>query len=307
MEKLPTFRFGSLRGRKEGLDCAVCLTRFETDEVLRLLPKCKHAFHVECVDKWLDAHSTCPLCRYKVEAKDIVTRQQQQQQEQEDTNPEEEPLDIERGTVRRVSGRHSEGGFLEIVLQNSNENETASSRRSLDSASRTFGGGFVRPRRDRTLLTREDNRNNAEHRLEHRIVIDSPSSSVKSNGDGGSHQERWNEVRPSDLLYLTSEMIISDANSVSRQHQNTRGARRTVHNRVVSDVNGNGGGGSGGGLSLSLSLRSFSEITGMSRFLGGKRNRGREGGREEQERRQHEGVSTRWSAWSSRSQRGDVR
>ncbi|MBA0771581.1 hypothetical protein Gotri_007075, partial [Gossypium trilobum] len=47
----------------EGTDCAVCLTEFEEDETLRLLPKCNHAFHVPCIDTWLRSHTTCPMCR----------------------------------------------------------------------------------------------------------------------------------------------------------------------------------------------------------------------------------------------------
>jgi hypothetical protein len=62
VESLPVFRFGALRG-EEGLECAVCLGRFDPAEALRLPPKCRHGFHVECVDTWLDAHSTCPPCR----------------------------------------------------------------------------------------------------------------------------------------------------------------------------------------------------------------------------------------------------
>ncbi|KAG4954850.1 hypothetical protein JHK82_040432 [Glycine max] len=49
LEALPIFRFGSLRGQMKLRNCAVCLARFEDPEVLRLLPKCKHAFHVSAL------------------------------------------------------------------------------------------------------------------------------------------------------------------------------------------------------------------------------------------------------------------
>ncbi|KAK6153534.1 hypothetical protein DH2020_013173 [Rehmannia glutinosa] len=35
-------------------------------EKARLLPKCNHGFHLECIDMWLQSHSTCPLCRNPV-------------------------------------------------------------------------------------------------------------------------------------------------------------------------------------------------------------------------------------------------
>nr|BAJ97217.1 predicted protein [Hordeum vulgare subsp. vulgare] len=50
-------------GGKDPFDCAVCLCEFAPDDQLRLLPKCSHAFHLECIDTWLLSHSTCPLCR----------------------------------------------------------------------------------------------------------------------------------------------------------------------------------------------------------------------------------------------------
>ncbi|OEL21812.1 RING-H2 finger protein ATL54 [Dichanthelium oligosanthes] len=47
-------------------DCSVCLGEFQDGELLRLLPKCGHAFHVPCIDTWLRAHVNCPLCRSHV-------------------------------------------------------------------------------------------------------------------------------------------------------------------------------------------------------------------------------------------------
>lgn len=46
--------------------CSVCLNEFQQDEFLRLLPKCCHAFHVHCIDTWLQTHSNCPLCRANI-------------------------------------------------------------------------------------------------------------------------------------------------------------------------------------------------------------------------------------------------
>ncbi|GJN11011.1 hypothetical protein PR202_ga29169 [Eleusine coracana subsp. coracana] len=44
-------------------DCAVCITELAVGETARVLPRCGHAFHVACVDTWLNSHFTCPLCR----------------------------------------------------------------------------------------------------------------------------------------------------------------------------------------------------------------------------------------------------
>uniref|UniRef100_A0ACD5UR55 Uncharacterized protein n=1 Tax=Avena sativa TaxID=4498 RepID=A0ACD5UR55_AVESA len=49
------------------LECAVCLTAFEEGDDLRLLPHCSHVFHPECIDPWLEARITCPLCRANLE------------------------------------------------------------------------------------------------------------------------------------------------------------------------------------------------------------------------------------------------
>lgn len=51
---------------KDGLECAVCLSDLVSGEKARLLPKCNHGFHVDCIDMWFQSHSTCPLCRNPV-------------------------------------------------------------------------------------------------------------------------------------------------------------------------------------------------------------------------------------------------
>ncbi|KAG2695475.1 hypothetical protein I3760_07G014400 [Carya illinoinensis] len=66
IETFPTLVYSAVKGLKIGkgaLECAVCLNEFEDNEKLRLIPKCDHVFHPECIDAWLASHTTCPVCR----------------------------------------------------------------------------------------------------------------------------------------------------------------------------------------------------------------------------------------------------
>ncbi|XP_042485585.1 E3 ubiquitin-protein ligase ATL6-like [Macadamia integrifolia] len=66
LETFPIFEYSVVKGLKLGkgaLECAVCLNEFEDDETIRLLPKCDHVFHPECIDAWLSSRTTCPVCR----------------------------------------------------------------------------------------------------------------------------------------------------------------------------------------------------------------------------------------------------
>lgn len=49
-----------------GTDCPICLAEFGEGEKVRVLPNCNHAFHMECIDKWLTSRSSCPMCRHSL-------------------------------------------------------------------------------------------------------------------------------------------------------------------------------------------------------------------------------------------------
>ncbi|KAI3690074.1 hypothetical protein L2E82_48049 [Cichorium intybus] len=66
LKRLPLFVYSS-ETHDNLPECAVCLSEFEEGEKGRILPKCKHSFHTECIDMWFHSNSTCPLCRSPVE------------------------------------------------------------------------------------------------------------------------------------------------------------------------------------------------------------------------------------------------
>ena len=47
--------------------CCICLEEYESHEKLRILPRCGHVFHTNCIMPWLTTRSpTCPLCNKAV-------------------------------------------------------------------------------------------------------------------------------------------------------------------------------------------------------------------------------------------------
>jgi hypothetical protein len=54
--------FGNEEGKPYPADCAICLSAWEPDDVIKVTP-CGHAFHDECISNWLCAARTCAICR----------------------------------------------------------------------------------------------------------------------------------------------------------------------------------------------------------------------------------------------------
>ncbi|KAG2397509.1 RING-H2 finger protein [Vigna angularis] len=44
-------------------DCAICLEEVGEGEAVKMIAYCKHVFHADCIDRWLEKQVTCPVCR----------------------------------------------------------------------------------------------------------------------------------------------------------------------------------------------------------------------------------------------------
>nr|KYP51186.1 RING-H2 finger protein ATL5K [Cajanus cajan] len=68
IREIPTFQFtkGGEGENQSVYGCVVCLNEFKEHDVLKVLPNCNHAFHLDCIDIWLQSNSNCPLCRSSI-------------------------------------------------------------------------------------------------------------------------------------------------------------------------------------------------------------------------------------------------
>lgn len=191
IDSLPFFRFSSLKGSREGLECSICLSRFEDVEILRLLPKCKHGFHIDCLDRWLEKHSSCPLCRNKVSADDNLSA-----------------LNYSNSLrfLWNYQSERKEDSGIELFIQREGSRRGSSSTSSRFSSFRktdnNISKGKIKNEEELPIqiqIHRDENYEGdrkALHKYNHRIVV---SDVVLKH--------RWSSVSSSDLMILNSEML----------------------------------------------------------------------------------------------------
>ncbi|GLJ39043.1 hypothetical protein SUGI_0795970 [Cryptomeria japonica] len=66
IKALPCVIYSKVRSVLDVAECPICLAEFAEGEILRVLPKCRHSYHKDCVDRWLVSHSSCPSCRHSL-------------------------------------------------------------------------------------------------------------------------------------------------------------------------------------------------------------------------------------------------
>ncbi|KAI3494820.1 hypothetical protein L1887_40432 [Cichorium endivia] len=110
IKSFPTFMYSSVKDyRREnyGLECAICLCEFKDENILRLLTKCCHVFHQECIDLWLGSHKSCPCCRCSLDTPI--------------NSPEKSPVSGDIGAVNDVRENGSHGDSVTIDIRDNNE------------------------------------------------------------------------------------------------------------------------------------------------------------------------------------------
>lgn len=58
----PKVHFSSRAAEADAM-CSICLSEYRDGEMLRVMPECRHGFHVACLDAWLRRSGSCPVCR----------------------------------------------------------------------------------------------------------------------------------------------------------------------------------------------------------------------------------------------------
>lgn len=75
IEAFPVIGYGAvkiIRTSKTPLECAICLSEFVDNDILLLLPGCRHVFHTDCINIWLENRVTCPVCRSNLSDPEVL-------------------------------------------------------------------------------------------------------------------------------------------------------------------------------------------------------------------------------------------
>ncbi|KAL5207095.1 hypothetical protein ABZP36_031530 [Zizania latifolia] len=120
----PTMKYAEAKALRMGkvagaLECAVCLSEFEDDEMLMFLPKCSHAFHPDCIGEWLASHVTCPVCRRNLDPNKDTTEEVIVPAAARETNS----TSCEIAVVRQEDDGHQAAVLIDVVTEEERRKE----------------------------------------------------------------------------------------------------------------------------------------------------------------------------------------
>ncbi|KAI4301829.1 hypothetical protein L6164_035069 [Bauhinia variegata] len=230
IETFPTLEYSVVKIHKIGkgaLECAVCLCEFEDTETLRLIPKCDHVFHPECIDEWLASHTTCPVCRANLAPQPgesvhgipvlnaDLDIESQNQNDAIEAAPEQQNAEVDRE-------HESE---LEVLTANRtlNRNRTRGSwssriRRFSFPRSHSTGHSLVQPGEDTERFTlrlplevRKQIINQRLHRATSLVILPRETSSRRGYRTGGDGSSRGRFSRRLDRGFKSDKWVFTMA------------------------------------------------------------------------------------------------
>ncbi|KAJ1387459.1 Zinc finger, RING-type [Sesbania bispinosa] len=229
IDTFPTFEYSAVKIHKIGkgaLECAVCLNEFEETETLRLIPKCDHVFHPECIDEWLASHTTCPVCRANLvpqpgdSVHGIPILNDDPQEDIEAQNDAVEPAQEQQNAD--AAARDSKEPELMSFNMTLNRNRTKGSRSSRTRRfprSHSTGHSLVQPGEDTERFTlrlpvevRKQILLNPElHRARSLVVLPRESSSRRGYRAGGEGSSRGRNSRRLDRGFKSDRWVFTMA------------------------------------------------------------------------------------------------
>ncbi|XP_061349506.1 E3 ubiquitin-protein ligase ATL6-like [Gastrolobium bilobum] len=225
IETFPTFEYSAVKIHKIGkgaLECAVCLNEFEETETLRLIPKCDHVFHPECIDEWLASHTTCPVCRANLAPTgDTVRGIPVLNAEGEDVEAQNDV--VESDPEQQNADAVQDSKELEVMRLNQtlNRNRTRGSRSSRTRRfprSHSTGHSVVQPAEDTERFTlrlpvevRKQILNPELHRARSLVILPRQGSSRRGYRTGGEGSSRGRSSRRLDRGFKSDRWVFTMA------------------------------------------------------------------------------------------------
>ncbi|KAH9533131.1 hypothetical protein CY35_18G035200 [Sphagnum magellanicum] len=222
---------------QEHRECAVCLSDFEEEDDLCLLPGCKHVFHQDCIDVWFQSHSTCPLCRASLVPKtsdgskhvhddhagdqagpheeaphpSSTVRLVIEEEDEEEQESREEPAAI--GDLRRALEEQALVHQMVVTIPGDDEEEDSSAREGAAGTTTTTSPGSLQLQGS-SSISREDQRDSA------RLALFRNSRSFKKAARGVVAHERASSLsHPERYLWKLEQQAHSPGSWLHHQQQ----------------------------------------------------------------------------------------